>query len=267
MNILKQKSENSYPKELMNTFKLIAFSPNFDIAGSANLKSILYPSDYDLFNEEIEHDNKNDALYYIVIKFQNMIKIIKKHKQIFFIEFKCGIDFNSFFDKFDNKKLFLEYLKNLLNLKYINLQEYNKAKLLNTVDEIKEFARSYYILRWNQNDILKGYIILKNGTKQYLINSILNDSIIKLDIILHYNYSIFIEMSSMFLFKIGNKWSSDIKKSTIEKSILNEYKNYLNHGNIYKALKRAFVIYRFNKNIKKCTELTKYFNSNIWYLE
>ena len=40
----------------------------------------------------------------------------------------------------------------------------------------------------------------------------------------------------------------------------------MHDGNIYKALKRLFSIYKFKKDLGKCKELIKFFNSNIGLL-
>ena len=58
-NLLKSKNKISYPDKLKKAFSMISFNGNYDIAGTGNLKSILYPSDYDLFEEVIE-TNKNN---------------------------------------------------------------------------------------------------------------------------------------------------------------------------------------------------------------
>jgi len=72
-NLLKSKNKNiSFPDKLEKAFSLISFNGNYSIAGTSNLKSILYPSDYDLFEEVIETNDKNEALKHIVKRFQEI---------------------------------------------------------------------------------------------------------------------------------------------------------------------------------------------------
>ena len=49
----------------------------------------------------------------IVKKFQNKFKMIKENPKIFLIDFKCGIDELMFFDKFNDLKLYHDYLKKI----------------------------------------------------------------------------------------------------------------------------------------------------------
>ncbi len=57
--------------------------------------------------------------------------------------------------------------------KLIISTEYKKALKLKSPDDIKEYTRSLYILRWSIDDVLKGYKKIKNGDKINLINCIL----------------------------------------------------------------------------------------------
>ena len=69
-NLLKKKI--SFSEKLEDAFSLISFNGNYSIAGTGYLKSILYPSDYDLFEEVIETNDKNKALNHILKRFQEI---------------------------------------------------------------------------------------------------------------------------------------------------------------------------------------------------
>ena len=259
---MKSKNKKSFPEKLEHTFSLISFNGNYSIAGTSNLKSILYPSDYDLFEEVIETNDKNKALNHIVKRFQEIFEKIKNSNFIFLIDFKCGIHHNSYFDKYNNLNEFLIYLDDMYQKKLINLSEHKKALKLKSPDDIKEFTRSLYILRWSIDDILKGYKILPNKEKIFLFDSILDNTMIKLDCILHYNYSIFMEISEIYVFKVKNHRNNVTTGEQIHQGITNDYKKFMYEGKIYKALKRLFSIYKFKKDLGKCKELIKFFNSN-----
>jgi len=259
-NLLKNKI--SFPEKLENTFSLISFNGNYSIAGTGNLKSILYPSDYDLFEEVIQTNDKNEALKHIVKRFQEIFKKIKNSDFIFLIDFKAGILDQAFFDKYNDVNEFLIYLNDMYQKKLINSTEYRKALKLKKPDDIKEFCRNIYILRWTIDEVLKGYKNLKNSDKIYLIDCILDNTVIKLDCILHYNYSIFMEISEIYVFKVKNHKIQSSTTEQIHQGITNDYKKFMHEGKIYKALKRLFSIYKFKKDLGKCKELIKFFNSN-----
>jgi hypothetical protein len=124
-NLLKKKI--SFSEKLEDAFSLISFNGNYSIAGTGNLKSILYPSDYDLFEEVIETNDKNKALNHILKRFQEIFKKIKNSNFIFLIDFKCGVNHDSYFDKYNDLNEFLIYLDNMYRKKLINLSEYKKA--------------------------------------------------------------------------------------------------------------------------------------------
>jgi hypothetical protein len=46
-NILKKKEKKNFSNQLKEYFSLISFKPDFSIMGSGNIRSIMYPSDYD----------------------------------------------------------------------------------------------------------------------------------------------------------------------------------------------------------------------------
>jgi hypothetical protein len=259
-NLLKKKI--SFSEKLEDAFSLISFNGNYSIAGTGNLKSILYPSDYDLFEEVIETNDKNQALNHIVKRFQEIFKKIKNSNFIFLIDFKCGVHHNSYFDKYNNLNEFLIYLNDMYQKKLINLSEYKKALKLKKPDDIKEFTRSLYILRWTIDEVLRGNKYLKNGDKVFLFDCILDNTVIKLDCILHYNYSIFMEISEIYVFKVKNHRNNVTTGEQIHQGITNDYKKFMYEGKIYKALKRLFSIYKFKKDMGKCKELIKFFNSN-----
>ena len=259
-NLLKNKI--SFPEKLENTFSLISFNGNYSIAGTSNLKSILYPSDYDLFEEVIETNDKNKALNHIVKRFQEIFKKIKESNFIFLIDFKCGILDPAFFDKYNDVNEFLIYLDDMYQNNLINSTEYKKALKLKSPDDIKEFTRNLYILRWTVDEVLKGYKIIPNKDKIYLIDCVLDNTVIKLDCILHYNYSIFMEISEIYVFKVKNHKNNVTTGEQIHQGITNDYKKFMHEGKIYKALKRLFSIYKFKKDLGKCKELIKFFNSN-----
>ena len=70
------------------------------------------------------------------------------------------------------------------------------------------------------------------------------------------------EISEIYVFKVKNHKNNVTTGEQIHKNITNDYLKFIHEGKIYKALKRLFSIYKFKKDLGKCKELIKFFNSN-----
>ncbi len=263
MNTLKEKNRISFSNALKNVFSLVSFNGNYNISGSGNLRSILYPSDYDLFEEIIEKKSKEEALKEITKKFQEKFKLIKQNKNIYLIDFKCGIDKLLFFDKYDNLNLYNEYLKRIYKEKLITSNQYNILRKLKNPSEIKEETRKLYILRWTEDEVIQGYKNVSKTRKIYFIDSIMNNTVIKIDIIAHLSYAEFIDLSEIYIFKVNNEYNFEFTKSKIFENVKLDGIQYLKAGNLYKALKRIFSLFKFKKDTTQLKILVDLFNSNI----
>lgn len=80
---------NDYTQELQETFKDISPQEKYKIIGSANLKALRYPSDYDL-NEDIsklKHEQFAQKIKQIFVK-------AMKDENLYITDFKCGVEKN-----------------------------------------------------------------------------------------------------------------------------------------------------------------------------
>ena len=263
MNTLKEKSKVSFSNALKNIFSLVSFNGNYNISGTGNLSSILYPSDYDLIEKIIETKSYHKALEEITKTFQEKLKLIKQNKNIYLIDFKCGIDKFLFFDKFNNIELYNEYLERIYKEKLITKNEYNYLKKLKNEEEIKIETRKLYILRWTEDEIIKGYKNVSNNRKIYFVDSIMNNTVIKIDIIAHLSYAQFVDISEIYIFKVGNECNFEFTEKKIFQNVKQDGIMFLRNGNLYKALKRVFSLYKFEKETDKLKILVDLFNSNI----
>ena len=84
----KELNENS--NDLLKIFDMISISKKYNIVGSYSIQGVFFPSDIDL-NEIIIIKNKNE-ISKIIKKLKNIILKIKNNKNIFFTDFKIGID-------------------------------------------------------------------------------------------------------------------------------------------------------------------------------
>jgi hypothetical protein len=119
-------------------------------------------------------------------------------------------------------------------------------------------------LRWDRHDIARSYKILKNGSKKYFKDCILDPTIMKIDYVVLLN-SQFVEISENYNITIKGK-SNEID-SSFEEEMKEEIKKYTKQGNLFKAYKREFSLLRYqNKNKKRQTQLINLFNSEAGYV-
>ena len=261
--MIKKRPINSFRNELLNTFSLISYTGKFNIVGSASLSSTQYASDYDLNETIIEKSNIDDACNHIVKMFQSMFKKLNSDENIYVMDFKCGLDNDLVFKACSSIHDFKKYLKEKHNDKLITNEQYKILSKLKTLDEINDNIRDLFILRWNNAEIQAGYKQLSNNRKKLLSSCLLDDSIIKLDIIANID-NFFVEISNIYNFQIkGVRHTTD----NIETSLNDDITYYIDKRNYYKALKRLLSLYKLkNTNNKMISALILFFNSNIGLL-
>ena len=262
MNYTEKRPLVSYSNNLKNVFSLLTFSPNYNIAGTANLKSILYPSDYDLNETFVDKSNHKLALQHIVRMFQKKFKVIKNDVNVYFVDFKCGIDAEMYFDEITDVAKYRQYLKYLNSHHFISNDEFQDMNKLTNAEDIKDACRSLYVLRWSVDEILKGYKALSKNRQKTLGDAIMDASVIKLDVIARIGYANFIEISNIFHFVIKGKIEDEPTKTFIQ-ILIDEAKEYHKYHDDYKALKRIFSIAKFQTNNKTMGLLVDVFNSNL----
>lgn len=79
------RNVNDYTKDLQYIFNTLSINKKYKVVGSANLKPILYNSDYDL----IEND-KGITPNEMYQSFKHKFKIAKKDSNIYITDMKCG---------------------------------------------------------------------------------------------------------------------------------------------------------------------------------
>jgi len=103
-------------------------------------------------------------------------------------------------------------------------------------------------LRWNKEDMKKGYKILGNGEKKFFRDCLMDKVRMKLDMIYLLNGE-FIEMSEMYRLNINGRKNYD--DANIEKELKQEIEKYKKEGNYFKVLKRKFSLAKWKGIIKK----------------
>jgi hypothetical protein len=116
-------------------------------------------------------------------------------------------------------------------------------------------------LRWDYNDIMKG----ENGGVSFK-DALKMESIIKLDIIIYVNGR-FIEISEVYNVYLDGKSNMNYSKDEVIKELTEDYKELVNDGNYFKALKRMYSIIKLNdENDSRLNILVDYFNQPIGLL-
>ena len=208
------------------------------LVGSQQRRGLLYVSDTDILTL-LKDSPKLLARYFKEV----MLEIPKR--SYYFMDFKCGLDKRLLFD-FDSDNL-EEYLKNLLIPR-----SYAKKVIESKGEERVKLIRDLFILRWKPEDIINGYIKLIDGTEYTMEEALLDNTIIKLDIIIPVADR-FAEVSEMYIYK---QQGGDVAKSLA--ADIEMYR----HANSMKSLKRLYSIIEMeNKNDTRLAKLQDFFNS------
>ena len=209
------------------------------LVGSQQRRGLLYVSDTDILTQ-LQGRPELLARY-----FQEVIQEIPK-RSYFFMDFKCGLDVRLVYN-FDSDNL-EEYLKNPL------IPSSYKKKVMESKGEDRvKLIRDLFILRWKPQDIINGYIKLIDGSEYTLSESLLDSTIIKLDLIISVGDR-FSEVSEMYLYKQD-------QTGNVAKSLADDIELY-RHKNSMKSLKRLYsLIEAENKNDARLPKLAEFFNS------
>ena len=229
---------NNKVGDLINKFGIYG---KIKLVGSSQRRGMLYVSDTDILTK-LQGKPKLLAQY-----FKEVMEDVPK-KEYYFMDFKCGLDKRLVYDF--NEDDLTTYLKNPLITK-----SYKKKILESKGEESVKLIRDLFILRWTRDDIINGYIKLIDNSEYSLEEALLDDTIIKLDIIIPVGDR-FAEVSEMYIYK----QSTDNNK-TITESLANDIEMY-RHENSMKSLKRLYSILELNNaNDRRLPKLQDFFNS------
>lgn len=272
-NILLKKDEINIT--LKKALKLISFNyKNTAILGSYAIKSQLYTSDVDCFEVVKMKATK------IASTFQRNIRKMLNNDDIYIGDIKLGefepfriIDENAYFH---NSKLYrYDYKTSRLKLDtlfkngYITIGEYNKAKSIlkekpnmEELNNIKKELR-FHILRWRPQDIINGYLKLRNGKKYKLVEAIKDPSLFKLDIILYDGYK-FIDISIIYDIRDKDNIKKKLKSYNTLQTLRNDISTFFTQKKYFKVLKRYYSLFKYNYNYVKTSK--KQNKKNLMYV-
>jgi hypothetical protein len=273
MALLTKNFPDDYSNDVKDILKIMSFSDNVIIVGSASLRTQFYAGDYDGF-EKVEVRSLSNT----VSKFQSIISHLKKHKNVYVGDIKAGeipqwnvLEGAEFKDGQVVGWVASEFLARLEALKkagVITNAEYAEAKpfikatptpetYFIAKDEIK-----FHVVRWTVNDVMDGHTTLRDGRTFTLSEAFTTPSLAKVDVVSRVAGSRFTEFSMVYEFvkdgKVLNPTDINISKSLLESIIA-----YSLSGNYFKVLKRTFSLARYEKNKELIAKLEPILNSDL----
>ena len=266
---MQRKPINSYPNQLLHFFNIITFNEKYNIRGSSSKHGILYPVDFDLNMNIYDNNDTPKAIKHITKMFKSLFLKIKSNPDIFFKDFKIGIDEELYFENYENLSMYNNYLKRIFDKNLITRSEYNTLKKLENAEEIKDAVKNLYKLRWLPDEIIKGYKVLSNNRKKHLINSILDKhTIIKLDIVVRTNYGEFEDISNIYRLKLNMTKDENIKSSLDEvvEDFQREADEFYKEKKYFKYLKRLYSIASVERDYHSQKLLLNVLNSDLGLL-
>jgi hypothetical protein len=270
----KKRIKTSYPEDIKQASALIAFNPDKLIFyGSSAKKSMFLSSgDIDLV-EPIDLSDANSLSKHI----QNIIKNILKTPNCYLGDFKSGNDpyYNIEIGTIKNSNLVgfnkeevkeaiqsIQFDDNLRKKQILSL--FTKPIGLKQWFEISAFLHEYQTLRWNKEELLRGYKTVR-GQKIYLQDTIQDrKALTKIDTIQFIpSLNRWIEITNYFdTVNNAEEFKSDKYIETLKLNLL----KYYYEKNWFKMTKRLLAYSLFKKDTNLSNKLFSIVNSGLGIL-
>lgn len=265
--VQKKKWTENYPPEIVGAFNAMSFDKSkIVLAGTASIKGMLYAGDFDAVEATFKPSAKS---------FQKIIKGLLKRKNTIIGDIKCGekTEWKVLPETFKldgervmgyNRSEILSNLKKLYKKKVINKEELKEAEGLLVAKptplealEIMDALRPE-VMRWKPQDVLRGYLTLRDGSTFPLQKGIdQNDKVFKLDTIV-FSEGRYRELSLIYM--------RQYEEFDFVKELKQEVVDYRLMGRYFKAMKRLFTIARWEKNEMMIKRLFPIMNGDLGVL-
>jgi hypothetical protein len=256
MSNLIQKSIEMIDTNIVKPITVFSVQGKYKIIGSNAYRNMRYANDYDV-ETSIKGENL-DYLEKITKYFKEQFIKAKASNNIIVTDFKCGYDKRFEYIGDYSIQSIKEYLKNPL----ITDTQRKTILGLNETEQVK-YIKDLYILRWDYDDIMKGYKTLFDGEKRYFKDCLLDKTIMKIDLIIIVGNQL-AEVSENYIIKIGKK--NNIVKENFNKDNFNKSLEYdiikYSKTNSFKSLKRLLsMLISRGKNKDKINKIVDFLNS------
>lgn len=275
-NIYGKKPEISFTIPQKKAIKLLANKEKEIIPfGSFMLRAQKYPADIDLAEEIKICKSKEDTIKEMKKIIDKIIKRIKNQRGIYLGDVKIGLDkvfMNINIGKLKNGEIYdynynylINKIEELYDKNYITEEEYDELEELikekpkvEDINKLSEYIRNKYILRWKENELIRGYKILPPNRKVTIKKALEDKTMIKIDIWIPI-YGRYIEATNFYILEYLKNGECIILNlpenylETIEENLKYEVEK-LYYNNVFfkpfKLVKRMFAMGRL-KNDKR----------------
>ena len=258
--LLKKKTVEMIDTNIVEPVEAFSIQGKYKIIGSNSYRALRYANDYDI-QTDIKGNNM-DYLEKITQHFKKQFVKAKSSENIWITDFKCGMDERlSYFGDYTDADI-QQYIKN----PFLTDSQIKTILDGSETDRI-EYIKSLFVLRWDYNDIIKGYKTLFDGTKKYFKDCLLDKTIMKIDLLILVGNQL-AEISENYTIKIGDK-TNQIKGSNTKKELQNSLQydiDKFRKTNSFKSLKRLYSLFLLEgekKNRVIINKLIDFFNSQV----
>ena len=287
-NLTQYRSSESFNEQTKKILNMITSGKDIQPVGSLKYTVHRYPGDIDIYEEIKSCCSLKEASIDIKQKIQVIAKKIFKEPLMYMADFKAGLDdrYNiEYIGTIDKNNHVTEYDADKIKQQFIKLKEdslLHKKEFLVGLELIKdnptkkewdalyEYIKSFYIVRWNLEDLLLGYKILRPNTSQEkklkLEDAIQSKSTCKLDLWAPIDGR-YIEITNFLVFiYVDDKGEEHIINMNIEDYILSLVKDLKKYGseetkNYLKYAKRLWSLANTLEEKKKLKKLFPLFSS------
>src|SRR6185503_2611498 len=291
---------DSYTQEIINNIQLLSLRPEEAVPfGSYIYKIQKYPGDIDLTETFEDCCTIDEVVNKVAKKLQRIVKDIVSLKTHYMTEAKFGeddrynpgagimgfIDKGIYYFNDKNKNNLETYAGKLLKRNLISKKEYKTIIIIaekdnkNTYDYdiLSNIFREHRILRWTDEEVIKGYKMIPENIKVKLVDALKQKAHVKIDMIVKINNK-FIEMTNFYFLVAdhvdGNKYvinfgenlTEKFIKDRVEKGLPEEieklfYSKY--YWNPFKGVKRLWALARHYKDERMINKLKSFISGNI----
>ncbi len=177
-NVLKKRTFDGLTQETKSLIELITLQKGTFPVGSFKFKAHRYPGDIDIFEPVKACCDRETATKIIAEKLQNMAKAISNRKDVYLGDFKAGLD-DRYLVTEANKN---DKLNQLFNTGLLSQEEFEEALNQKTLDDLVEYMRKFYIVRWNLEELIRGSKVLPQNKQLTLQEAITHKTIVKIDL-------------------------------------------------------------------------------------
>jgi hypothetical protein len=289
-NILAQKNPENLSKDTRAIIDMITIQDNINPVGSMKFKIQKYPGDIDLFEVYKTCCDLDSARKDVAKSIQKVVKRIRDDPEVFFGDFKAGLDdrykldlgeidyLNHRITGYDRDAI-VEDISSMFTRGLLTSDEYAEIIFLVNQDltfaryeEIEEFFKEKRKVRWAQDEIIAGKKYLPLGVELTLEDAVAHKTIIKMDVWGKIQGGRFTEVTNFFLFVFvdvnGDEHVLNLELGDLIDSFMEDIIMYstLEHKKSMKVAKRMWQLSTYIDFAKMLEELAPLFESDIGLL-